>query len=52
MVASEDPGVGSEDRPRKGGRGRDPNTTAEMSDPEPYKTPPEGETLTERNTRL
>nr|XP_020173034.1 eukaryotic translation initiation factor 5B-like [Aegilops tauschii subsp. strangulata] len=38
--------------PKKGGRGREKNTTAEMSDPESYKTPPGVETTTERNNRL
>ena len=38
--------------PKKAGRGRERNTTAEMSDPESYKTPPGVETATERNNRL
>ena len=38
--------------PEKGGRGREKNTTAEMSDPESYKTPPGVETTTKRNIRL
>ena len=52
QAATEDRGIGSEDRPRKGGRGREPHTTAEMSDTEPYRTSPHGEAHTEWNTRL
>jgi hypothetical protein len=33
----------SDGNPKKGGRGREKNTTTEMSDPESYRTPPEGE---------
>ena len=42
----------SDGNPKKGGRGREKNTTAEMSDPESYRTPPEGESTTERNNML
>ena len=42
----------SDGNPKKGGRGREKNTTAEMSDLESYKTPPGLETTTERNSRL
>nr|XP_020155160.1 uncharacterized protein LOC109740514 [Aegilops tauschii subsp. strangulata] len=42
----------SDGNPKKGGRGREKNITAEMSDPESYKTPAGVETTTERNNRL
>ena len=42
----------SDGNPKKGGRDRERNTTAKMSDPETYKTPPGVETATERNNRL
>ena len=42
----------SDGNPKKGGRGRERNIAAEMSDPETYKTPPGVETTTERNNRL
>ena len=42
----------SDGNPKKGGRGRERNTAAEMSIPETYKTPPGVETTTERNNRL
>ena len=42
----------SHGNPKKGGRGRERNTAAKMSDPETYKTPPGVETATERNNRL
>ena len=38
--------------PKKGGRGREKTTLAEMSDPDGYKTPPGVETTTEHNNRL
>ena len=42
----------SSGNPKKDGCAREKNTTAEMSDPETYKTPPGVETTTERNNRL
>ena len=42
----------SDGNPKKGGRGRERNTTAKMSDPETYKTPPGVETTSERNNML
>ena len=42
----------SDGNPKKGGRGRERNTAAEMSDPETYKTPPRAETTIERNNML
>nr|XP_020165050.1 DNA ligase 1-like [Aegilops tauschii subsp. strangulata] len=42
----------SDGNPNKGGRGRERNTAAEMSDLETYKTPPGVETTQERNNRL
>lgn len=52
VAVIEDQDFGSEDRPRRGGRGQEPNTTTKMSDPKPYRTPPHGETLNKRNTCL
>lgn len=52
LAATEDQDISFEDRPRKGGRGHEPNTTAEMSDLTGYGTPPHGETLTEGNSRI
>jgi hypothetical protein len=40
------------DGTKKGGRGREKNTTAEMSEPDGYKTPFRIETTTEHNNRL
>lgn len=40
VAASEDQGLLSDDRPRRGDHGREPDTIAEMSDPAPYKMPP------------
>lgn len=42
----------SDGKPRRGGHGREPNTTDEMFDPDQYRTPPGGETTLERNTKL
>jgi hypothetical protein len=41
----------SDSKPKKGGRGREKNTAAELSDPENYQTPPH-ETTTQRDHRL
>ena len=41
----------SDGNSKKGGRARGKNTSAEIPDPESYKTPP-GEIATERNNRL
>jgi hypothetical protein len=42
----------SDGNPKKGGRGREKNTTTEVSKPEGYKTPPGVDTTTECNNRL
>ena len=42
----------SSGNPKKDGCAREKNTTAQMSDPETYKTPPGVETTTEINNRL
>ena len=42
----------SDGNPKKGGRGRERNTSTEMSEPEGYKTPPGVETTTKRNNGL
>ena len=42
----------SDGNPKMGGRGREKNTTAEISDTDSYRTPPEGESTTDRNNRL
>src|SRR3989337_103384 len=38
--------------PKKGGHGREKNTTIEMSDPDGYRNPPGVESMTERNNKL
>ena len=51
-LVTDSPTLFSDGNPKKGGHGREKNTTAEMSDPVSYKTTPGVETTTERNNRL
>ena len=49
---TEEQGLLSDGKPRTGDHGHEPDTTAEMSDPDQYRTRPHGKTILERNSRL